>query len=103
MDTRQLPSGLIVPSSACGMVYRCAVCGTEFREHAPALERDEYADTGSRGEVKKMYERHVAECVKKHEEAIQAFLPSTRAPGLFGPEAGDPEYEYWVEKHGRVK
>lgn len=69
--------------------FRCLVCQTPLHE-----------DT---------YERHVARCVRRHEQQLRELSPAHTLPGLFGPEVGDVELERWVRRNrqavadGRLK
>lgn len=86
---RSTRSGLLIPGTVTSVdppKFFCAICKAEFRPHEG-----------------RAYERHVARCVKEHEAELRSQSLRVKAPGLFGDEAGDPEYEAWVRHHGRVK
>jgi hypothetical protein len=65
--------------------FVCRICRSTFT-----------ADETSR------YEQHVVKCSAVNEEHLINASLRTRLPGLFGPEAGDPELEGWIRRHGRV-
>ena len=80
-----MPLELWLPSSAEEKPkFRCRIC-----------------QAGLHGSL--AYEQHVAKCGQANEAELHAGLISQQMPGLFGPQAGDPEYESWVYRHGRVK
>lgn len=58
----------------------CRVCGDRFVESLT-------------------YERHVVECSNKHDTEIRESSMSHKFPNMYGPEAGVPDLEQWVDKH----
>ncbi len=81
-------SKLILPPNIRSVkptAYVCTLCKTEFSE----TER-------------LRFEQHCVKCAKRHEPEINAMSPRTKAPGLYGDDAGDIEYAAWARKHGRV-
>ena len=65
--------------------YRCHLCRARF----------------FRGQESE-FERHVVKCGNDHEQQLHEDSIRTRLPGLYGPEAGDPEYENYVRRTGKV-
>ena len=69
-------------------VLACLVCGAVFEE-----------DQAER------YERHVARCSDANEDRIEAELdesnPARLMPEVFGPEAGDVEFERWMKANAK--
>lgn len=45
------------------------------------------------------YERHWDRCAEQHAEALRAETLAGKAPGLFGPEAGDVELRRWIARN----
>jgi len=66
------------------VAFACRICKAPFFE----------------GELKS-YEAHVSKCFDRNEQELRERSLAHRLPGLYGPEAGDPEYEAWVQKTGR--
>lgn len=76
-------SGLIVAgTTAPARPFRCRVCQVRL----------------SQGE----YERHVVACQGEHDAQLRELSLRERLPGLFGPDAGDPELEAWARTHDRL-
>lgn len=81
-------SGIYIPPSVTSVAppkFKCVLCGWTGT-----------ADQGSE------YEAHVARCARKKARDVEPNRAKDKAPGIFGDEAGDPEYTRWVRKHGRV-
>lgn len=81
------PSGLIIPSSVADReppVFFCAVCKEGFG-------KSKAAD----------YQRHVVACAERHEDDLRAMSPRAKAPGIFGDEGWDVEFEQWVRDNKR--
>lgn len=86
---RATASGLLIPGSVTSVdppKFACAVCKAKFKAHEGAL-----------------FERHVVRCADQHEAELRERSLRVRAPGLFGDEAFDPEYERWVRRSGRMR
>ena len=70
-------------------VLACLVCSAVFEEDQ--VDR---------------YERHVARCSDRNEDRIEAELdesnPARIMPEVFGPEAGDVEFERWMKENARA-
>jgi hypothetical protein len=44
------------------------------------------------------FERHTIKCSEEHMGAIREAAPSSRLPGFYGPEAGIPDVEGWLDR-----
>jgi hypothetical protein len=82
--------GIMVPASAKGVELRekftCLICGAAFHQDEASV-----------------YQRHVAKCAHQNEAELREMSPRERLPGIYGDQVGDPEFEAWVRKHGRVR
>lgn len=102
------PSGLIIPGSGSlhpylrEEVYYCACCSGE--RIADGLDPLGF----TRGEAEQ-YQRHVVDCAARHEDELRDRSLRQKAPGIFGEEGWDGEFEQWVRdnadalKEGRLK
>jgi hypothetical protein len=45
------------------------------------------------------WERHFDRCAEQHAEALRGQTLEGKAPGLFGPEAGDVEMRDWIKRN----
>lgn len=48
------------------------------------------------------FERHVVDCNKRHPEEHKKLSLVHTMPALFGPEAGDVEFERWVKENAQA-
>lgn len=42
--------------------------------------------------------QHTTKCAREHEQAIMEARPSYRMPGFFGPNAGIPDVQEWLDR-----
>lgn len=86
-------SGLMIPvvdSSKGEPRFKCTVItSTKDGEHTYCQKP--FWDAAS-------YEAHVAKCASEHIDQIKQAAPSTRMPAFYGPEAGIPDLERWLDK-----
>ncbi len=83
------PGGIHIPGTVTSLdppKFVCLVCRTPFAEREFAA-----------------YQRHVAKCVKENEADLRAASLREKAPGIFGDEAGDPEYRAHLRRRGGLK
>jgi hypothetical protein len=64
--------------------YRCLICGATFHDEERAA-----------------YSRHMGECATRHHAEIRQLSPREQAPGIFGDEGVDTEYEQHLRRGGR--
>lgn len=86
----ELPSGIVIPGetrSIKGVFNRfyCTVCKEGFT-----------ADEAEK------YQRHVVDCAKKNEDELRKLSMREVAPGIFGDEGWDTEFEKWVRDNSEA-
>jgi hypothetical protein len=89
----RLKSGLVIPPSVASVKPPAFVCRVIVDDEGTMCGK-QFTD-----EEYRAFRQHVTRCAKVHLPEIQGRSKRVRMPGLYGPDAFDPEAEKWVREN----